>query len=82
MHVISSRIATSTLTGLFLWAVLPTAVFAHEGHGAVAAEKGVMHWLLEPQHGLSVLAAALLIVLAKRAMAPPMRRIRTPERRR
>lgn len=82
MRLIRSRFATSALAGLLLPAVLPTLALAHEGHGAIATERGLLHWLLEPQHGLAVLGAALLILVAGRAMAPAMRRARSLERRR
>ena len=62
----STRIR-SLLTALAAGA-LPLAARAHDGHGAVGVERGWLHWVLEPQHGLVGLGVVLLLVATGRRM--------------
>lgn len=64
--------ALDTMLGTFALLLLPTPLFAHEGHGFGGTLASLMHWLTSSYHLVLLAAVAVVVIaipLAARAMA-------------
>jgi hypothetical protein len=71
MNRLGSTLATMMAVGMMA-AMIPTPLFAHEGHGFSGTIDSVLHWLSSPYHIVlvaAIVAVAVAIPLGARRLA-------------